>query len=147
MENLRTPIAFGYNLRTAGFTLLELLVVLVILGLLAAVATPQVLDYLDRARTQSASIQINNLSTALDLYRLDVGRYPSAQEGLDSLVTAPAGVTTWFGPYVKKQEMLIDPWGHPYNYRIPGKNGAYDIYTLGADNAVGGEGENQDLTN
>jgi general secretion pathway protein G len=143
----RVSGAFGSSLKTAGFTLLELLVVLVILGLLAAVATPRVLDYLGRARTQSAGLQINRLSTALDLYRLDVGRYPSEEEGLNSLVKAPAGVKNWYGPYVKKPEMLLDPWGQPYNYRIPGENGDYDLYTLGADNAVGGEGENQDLMN
>jgi len=133
--------------RTAGFTLLELLVVLVILGLLAAVATPQVLKYLSRARTQSAALQIHNLSTALDLYRLDVGHYPSEEEGLASLVEAPATTANWNGPYVKKREMLKDPWAHPYNYLIPGQHGDYDLYSLGADNAEGGDGENQDVTN
>jgi general secretion pathway protein G len=131
--------------RTAGFTLLELLVVLVILGLLAAVATPQVLKYLSRARTQSAALQIHNLSTALDLYRLDVGRYPSEEEGLISLVEAPTTTANWNGPYVKTREMLKDPWGHPYHYRIPGEHGDYDLSSWGADNAVGGEGENQDV--
>jgi general secretion pathway protein G len=138
-----------YNPRstTAGFTLLELLVVLVILGLLAAVATPQVMKYLSRARTQSASLQIHNLSSALDLYRLDVGRYPSQEEGLNSLVEAPSTTPNWNGPYVKKREMLLDPWGHPYNYKFPGEHGEYDLYSSGADNAAGGQGENQDVTN
>jgi general secretion pathway protein G len=133
--------------RTAGFTLLELLVVLVILGLLAAVATPQVLNYLSRARTQSAALQIHNLSAALDLYRLDVGHYPSEEEGLISLVEAPAATANWNGAYVKKREMLNDPWGHPYHYRIPGQHGDYDLYSLGADNAEGGVAENQDVSN
>jgi general secretion pathway protein G len=133
--------------RTAGFTLLELLVVLVILGLLAAVATPQVLNYLARARTQSSGIQINNLAVALDLFRLDVGRYPSEEEGLVSLLKGPAGVQNWLGPYVKRPEMLNDPWGRAYRYRIPGENRDYDLYSLGADNAVGGQGENQDVAN
>jgi general secretion pathway protein G len=133
--------------RTAGFTLLELLVVLVILGLLAAVATPQVLKYLSRARTQSAALQIHDLSAALDLYRLDVGHYPSEEEGLASLVEAPATTANWNGPYVKKREMLKDPWGHPYNYLIPGQHGDFDLYSLGADNAEGGDAENQDVTN
>lgn len=133
--------------RNSGFTLLELLVVLVILGLLASIATPQVLKYLARARTQSAAIQIHDLAAALDLYRLDVGRYPATQEGLDSLVQAPAAVQNWNGPYVKKHQMLLDPWGHPFNYRIPGEHGDYDLYSLGADSAVGGEGENQDVVN
>jgi general secretion pathway protein G len=132
---------------TAGFTLLELLVVLVILGLLAAVATPQVMKYLSRARTQSAALQIHNLASALDLYRLDVGRYPTQEEGLNSLVDAPPAALNWSGPYVKKREMLVDPWGHPYNYKIPGDHGDYDLYSGGADNAIGGEGENQDVTN
>jgi general secretion pathway protein G len=132
---------------TAGFTLLELLVVLVILGLLAAVATPQVMKYLSRARTQSAALQIHNLASALDLYRLDVGRYPTQEEGLNSLVVAPPAAPSWSGPYVAKLQMLVDPWGHPYNYKIPGDHGDYDLYSGGADNAVGGEGENQDVTN
>jgi general secretion pathway protein G len=135
------------NRKVAGFTLLELLVVLVILGLLAAVATPQVLNYLARARTQSAGIQINNLAAALDLFRLDVGRYPSQEEGLGSLFKAPPGVANWYGPYIKRAEMLNDPWGRPYQYRIPGEGRDYDLRTLGADNAVGGEGENKDVSN
>ncbi len=130
----------------AGFTLLELLVVLVILGLLAAFAVPQVMNYLGGARSDAANIQISNLSTALDLYRLDVGRYPSTGEGLASLVTRPTAADRWTGPYVKKQESLIDPWGEPYDYRSPGQHGAYDLFSLGADKAEGGEGEDRDLT-
>jgi general secretion pathway protein G len=133
--------------RSAGFTLLELLVVLVILGLLAAIATPQIMGYLGRARSQSAALQIHNLSSALDLYHLDVGSYPSEKEGLDSLVEAPPGVENWSGPYVKKREMLNDPWGRPYKYHNPGEHGPYDLYSLGADDAIGGQGENQDVTN
>lgn len=133
--------------KNAGFTLLELLVVLVILGLLAAVATPQVLNYLARARTQAAGIQLHNLGAALDLFRLDIGRYPSDQEGLVALVEAPAALPKWNGPYVKKREMLMDPWGRPYAYKIPGDHGPYDLYSVGADNAVGGTGENQDVVN
>lgn len=133
--------------RNAGFTLLELLVVLVILGLLAALATPQVLSYLGRARTQSASLQIHNLASALDLFRLDIGHYPTQDQGLSALVQAPDGLPNWGGPYVKKPEMLNDPWGHPYTYRIPGEHGDFDLYSLGADNADGGDGENRDVTN
>ena len=133
--------------KQAGFTLLELLVVLVILGLLAAIAAPQVLKYLSRARTQSAALQIHDLGSALDLYKLDVGHYPTQAEGLAALVQAPSSTPTWSGPYVKKKEMLLDPWGHPYNYVIPGKHGEYDLYSLGADNAVGGDGENKDVVN
>ncbi len=130
----------------AGFTLLELLVVLAILAMLAAFAVPQVMNYLDRARSDAAKIQVSNLSTALDLYRLDVGRYPSTSEGLASLVTRPTGTDRWNGPYVKKEESLIDPWNESYGYRSPGQHGAYDLFSLGADKAEGGEGEDRDQT-
>ncbi len=130
----------------AGFTLLELLVVLAILAMIATFAVPEVLKYLDRARSDSAKIQISNLSTALDLYRLDVGRYPSTGEGLSGLVTRPTGTDRWNGPYVKKEESLIDPWGEPYGFRSPGQHGAYDLFSLGADKTEGGEGEDRDQT-
>ena len=130
----------------AGFTLLELLVVLAILGLLAVVATPQVLKYLGKAKHETAKVQIQNLGTALDLYRFEVGRYPTTQEGLAALVAAPTGAARWNGPYVKKRESLTDPWDRPYGYRSPGQHGAYDLYTLGADGQPGGEGENRDAT-
>lgn len=130
-----------------GFTLLELLVVLVILGLLAAFAVPQVMDYLGRSKVDAARIQLQRLDSIMDLYRLDMGRYPNQQEGLQALVAAPADAARWAGPYLKNADSLIDPWGTPYGYRIPGENGTYDLYTLGADQAPGGEGENQDLSN
>lgn len=133
--------------KNEGFTLLELLVVLVILGLLAAVVTPQVLNYLGRARTQAAALQIHSLSEALDLYRLDIGRYPSEQEGLGALVQSPTGVRNWFGPYVKKPQMLVDPWGRPYQYHPREGSVGFGLYSLGADNAPGGQGEGQDITN
>ncbi len=131
----------------AGFTLLELLVVLVILGMLAAFAVPQVMNYLGGARSDAAKIQISNLETALDLFRLGVGRYPTSDEGLDSLVTRPSGADRWTGPYVKKHESLIDPWGELYVYRAPGRHAAFDLFSLGADKTEGGEGEDRDLTN
>jgi general secretion pathway protein G len=133
--------------RSAGFTLLELLVVLVILGLLAAIAAPRVMNYLGGAKTDAAQIQIQNLSTTLDLYRLDVGRYPSEDEGLEALLRPPSDAAGWNGPYVRQEEMLTDPWGRRYAYRYPGEHLDFDLYTLGADNAEGGEGENQDVTN
>ena len=136
----------GQPSASAGFTLLELLVVLAILGMIAAFAVPEVMKYLDRARSDSAKIQISNLSTALDLYRLDVGRYPSTNEGLASLVRRPTAAERWTGPYVKKEESLIDPWGERYDYRSPGQHGAFDLFSLGADKAEGGEGEDRDLT-
>jgi general secretion pathway protein G len=131
---------------TAGFTLLELLVVLAILGLLAVIAVPQVLKYLGGAKTQTARLQVQALSQSLDLFRLDVGRYPTQEEGLQALVRAPANLGQWKGPYVKKQESLIDPWGSPYHYRFPGDHAEIDLYSFGADNAEGGSGENQDVT-
>lgn len=129
-----------------GFTLIELLVVLVILGLIAAIAAPQVLRYLGSARSDSARIQIHALVTALDLYRLDVGRYPSEQEGLIALHERPSGAERWNGPYVRRRDMLLDPWGRIYLYRIPGQRGDFDLFTLGADNAAGGNGEDRDVT-
>lgn len=132
----------------AGFTLLEILVVLVILGLVAAVvAGPQIFKYLGTAKTEAAKVQIERIAGALDLYRLEVGRYPSEEEGLAALIEEPAGVTTWNGPYLKKKESLVDPWARPFIYAIPGDHGEYDLYTLGADNAEGGEGEDRDITN
>ncbi len=132
--------------REAGFTLVELLVVLIILGLIAAFAAPQVIKFVGGAKTDSARIQIERLSGVLDLYRLQVGRYPSDDEGLNALMEAPAEAPNWDGPYLKKADSLVDPWGQPYLYRFPGEHGDYDLYTLGADGQEDGEGENQDLT-
>jgi general secretion pathway protein G len=132
----------------AGFTLLEILIVLVILGLVAAViAAPQVFKYLGQAKTEAAKVQTERIAGALDLFRLEVGRYPTQQENLDALVDPPPGVPGWNGPYLKKREAIIDPWGHEFHYRIPGQYGDYDLYSLGKDNAVGGEGEDRDITN
>jgi general secretion pathway protein G len=127
--------------------LIELLVVLAILGLVVALVTPQVLKYLGRAKTDAAHIQIENLSGALDLFKLDVSRYPTQQEGLQALVEQPPGLTSWSGPYLKQKKVPLDPWNRPFTYRIPGEHGEYDLYTLGADNAPGGTGENQDVGN
>ncbi len=129
-----------------GFTLVELLVVLVILGLIAAFAAPQVLKYLGGAKTSSAKIQIERLSGVLDLYRLEVGHYPGDGEGLNALVEQPADAPNWNGPYLKKADALNDPWRRPYIYRFPGEHGEYDLYSLGADGQEGGDGENQDVT-
>ena len=128
-----------------GFSLIELLVVLVILGLLAGLVGPQVLKYIGTASTDTARTQIEQLGGALDLYRLEVGRYPSSDEGLQALVQEPSGAARWNGPYLKKTTVPKDPWGNDYQYRSPGENGAYDLYSLGADNAQGGDGENQDI--
>jgi general secretion pathway protein G len=133
--------------RQAGFTLLELLVVLGILALLATFAAPQVLRYLGKARTETAKLQINAITSAVELYSLDNGGYPPQQVGLSALLRPPPGATRWNGPYLKKAEGLIDPWGRPYGYRNPGRGGAFEIFSLGRDNAPGGTGEDQDIVN
>lgn len=135
-----------FDRRDAGVTLIELLVVLGILALLATVAGPQVYRYLGSAKTGTAKVQIDALASALELYALDNGGYPTAQAGLGALMQAPAGATRWQGPYLKKAEGLRDPWGRPYHYRIPGRSGPFEVYSLGSDNAVGGSGEAQDLS-
>lgn len=136
----------NHPLRQGGFTLLELLVVLVILGLLAALVGPSVLDKVGGAKSDSAKLQIEELGSSLDIFKLEVGRYPTTQEGLQALVQAPAGASNWRGPYLKKKEVPKDPWGNEYHYASPGQHGAYDLYSLGSDNKEGGEGEDKDVT-
>jgi general secretion pathway protein G len=133
--------------REGGFTLLEMLVVLAIMGLLAAIIAPQVLKYLGTSRTQTAKVQIQNVVAAADLFRLDVGRYPTQEEGLKALVTSPPAAPGWNGPYLAKASALDDPWGQPYLYRNPGRHGEIDVYSLGSDRAEGGTGEAADVGN
>ena len=133
--------------REAGLTLLELLIVIAILGVLAAVAGPPLLRYFSKAKSDVARLQLDQIDAAIDLFRLDVGRPPTQQETLAALIQRPSGLTKWRGPYLKKQATLVDPWGRQFLYRQPGRHGAYDLYSLGADNAEGGEGENRDVTN
>ncbi len=127
-----------------GFSLIELIVVLVILGLLATVVGPKVMDRLGKGKVEIAKMQISELSGALDLYRFDVGRYPTSAEGLGALITNP-GVENWSGPYLKKG-VPKDPWNREYQYRSPGEHGDFDLYSLGADGAEGGDGENIDVS-
>ena len=115
----------------AGYTLLELLVVMGILAVLTAVATPQLMGYFGKAKTQSAQIQIENIGTALEMYYMENGAYPSASVGLKALVEATPEAPRWNGPYLKKAKNLLDPWGHPYQYNYPGSNGDYEVYSLG----------------
>ncbi|RMG29529.1 MAG: type II secretion system protein GspG [Gammaproteobacteria bacterium] len=131
--------------RESGFTLIELLVVLVILGLLAGLVGPRIMKHLGESRSKTARLQIEELSTALDMYRLDTGHYPTTQQGLQALIEPPPGESGWNGPYLKKRVIRKDPWGHAYHYRSPGIHGDYDLYSLGADNAEGGVGENRDI--
>ena len=130
-----------------GYTLVELLVVLAILGLLVALAAPRVIKYLGSAKSDTAKIQIEKLAGVLDLYRLELGRYPTEEEGLVALVEKPAQADGWNGPYLKNRDSLTDPWGKPYVYKSPGEHGEYDLYTLGADGKDGGEGEDKDVAN
>jgi general secretion pathway protein G len=127
-----------------GFTLIELLVVMIIIGLLAALVGPRFIRQEEKAKVRAAKAQIELLGTALDTFRLDVGRYPTSQEGLEALLRQPGGLERWDGPYLKK-ELPADPWGTAYVYRSPGQHGPYDILSYGADKAQGGEGDNRDI--
>jgi len=131
--------------REAGFTMIELLVVMVILGLLAALVAPNFFGQAEKARVKTARLQISSLSTALDAMALDTGRYPNSQEGLRSLLDPPSGMEMWDGPYVKK--LPKDPWQHDYVYRGPSGQSDYEIMSYGADGSPGGEGGNADITN
>jgi general secretion pathway protein G len=128
-----------------GFTLVELLVVMVIIGLLAALVAPRLFPKLGKGKQAAAKAQIELLGQALDQYRLDVGAYPTTQEGLNALITNP-GVEKWEGPYLKKN-VPMDPWGKPYQYQSPGTHGEYDLSSYGRDDKPGGEGEDKDLVN
>lgn len=135
------------NKKKNGFTLLELLVVLAILGLLAAIVGPQVIRYLGSSKTQAAQVQVKNIAASLQLFRLDAGRYPTNAEGLGALIKAPTTVPIWNGPYLPDASAITDPWGKPYLLRVPGQHGEVDVYTLGADGVAGGSGEAQDVGN
>ncbi|MEE9356361.1 MAG: type II secretion system major pseudopilin GspG [Methylococcaceae bacterium] len=130
---------------TRGFTLIELLVVLAIIGLLAGLVGPKVMKHLGGAKTKSAKVQIEGLAAAMDMYRLDVGVYPSSEEGLVALISNPGDVRGWNGPYLRKNKIPKDPWNRDYRYQSPGEHGKFDLYTFGADDNEGGEGEDQDI--
>ncbi|MDG0854993.1 type II secretion system major pseudopilin GspG [Roseateles puraquae] len=131
--------------RARGFTLLELLVVMVIIGLLAGYVGPKFFGQIGKSEVKAARAQIDALQKALDQYRLDVGRYPSTDQGLAVLVTKPADEPKWAGPYLAKA-VPKDPWGNDYQYRSPGEHGEYDLLSFGKDGRPGGEGEDADLT-
>lgn len=128
-----------------GFSLIELIVVLVILGLLATVVGPKVMDRLGRGKSEIAKLQIDQLEGALGLFRFDVGRYPSTAEGMAALIDNP-GIENWAGPYLDKRTLPKDPWGREYQYRAPGQYGDFDLYSLGADGMEGGEDDSADVT-
>jgi general secretion pathway protein G len=135
--------------REAGFTLVELLVVLAILGLLIALVAPAMMNQLGSAKHKIAQQSIERISGVMDLYRLDVGDYPSTAQGLAALNENPGNVAGWNGPYLKDADGVNDPWGHPFQYRYPSQRPkhSFDIISLGADGKVGGDGENADLIN
>ncbi len=132
--------------RTPGFTLLELLVVVVIIGLLAGFVAPRYFGQVGKSEVNVAKAQLDALEKALDQYRLDTGRYPSAELGLKALVERPSDEPKWNGPYLRKA-IPLDPWGKPYLYRFPGEKAEFDLLSFGKDGQPGGSGENADITN
>ena len=129
-----------------GFTLIELLVVMIIIGLLAALVGPRLFGKVGTSKTKAAQAQIEMLGTALDMFRLDIGRYPESSEGLEALREEPSGVEKWAGPYLPKS-IPLDPWSREYEYSSPGEHGDYDLSSNGADGTSGGEGEDADIGN
>jgi general secretion pathway protein G len=129
-----------------GFTLVEMLVVITLISLVMGLVGPRVLSYLTESKVKTAKIQIESIESALDLYFLDAGRYPTTSEGLGALVASPGNSAVWSGPYLKGSAVPTDPWGTPYVYRSPGQHGAYDIVSYGADKQEGGTGVQADIT-
>lgn len=137
---------FGKRDLNGGFTLVELLVVLVILGLVMGLVGPRVLNYLTSSRTRAAALQVTSFKSSLDLFFLDVGRYPSKAEGLKSLVEKPASAEGWNGPYLQQAAVPADPWGNMYQYTVPGSKTPYQISSFGADGVPGGTGSDADIS-
>ena len=129
-----------------GMTLIEILVVLVLIGIVLGIVGGNFIGRGEKAKADAAKIEIGQIGQALDLYKLEIGRYPSSSEGLQALVAAPAGASNWNGPYWKKAQIPKDPWGNEYRYTSPGQKGDYDIVSLGADGKEGGEGANKDIS-
>ena len=133
--------------RGRGFSLLELLAVLVILGILAGIFAPKFLGQAESAKRKAAKLEIDQIGQSLDLYKLEIGRYPTSQDGLQALVAAPSGTANWNGPYLKKTSVPKDPWGNEYKYVSPGdQNRPYDIVSMGGDGKEGGDGDGKDIT-
>ena len=132
---------------SAGFTLIEMLVVLTIIGLIVGLVGPRVLSYLGESRAKTAKLQIESFGSALDLFYMDAGRYPNTSESLDALVQQPPGVQVWNGPYIKGGRVPLDPWGNPYHYRSPVEKAPYEIVSFGADGREGGTSTAADISN
>ena len=126
--------------REDGFTLIEILVVITIIGLIMGLVGPRVLNYLSASKVKAATIQIQSFDSSLDLFYLDLGRYPTTSEGLVALVQRPGGASGWNGPYLKNNSVPNDPWGHPYKYRSPSEHGPYEIISFGSSGQDGGTG-------
>ena len=133
--------------KLTGFTLVELLVVLIILGLVASIAGPNVMKYLGSSKAKTAKLQIKEIESSLELFFLDTGVYPSSSTGLKPLINNESSIAGWNGPYFKIAQLPNDPWGNPYAYQSPGEHGSFDLLSLGADNQPGGEGDDADITN
>ncbi len=131
--------------RGAGFTLVELLVVLVILGLLAGIIAPNLIGRTETANIQTTRTQIEQLGASLDMFRLEVGRYPTSSEGLEALIERPSGLDRWNGPYLRRNVIPKDAWGNEFIYRAPGEHGPYDLLSYGPDGSPGGEGNDADI--
>ena len=129
-----------------GMTLIEILVVLTLIGIVMGIVGGNYLGQGEKAKARAAKIEIEQIGQTLDYYKLDIGRYPTTQEGLQALLTAPTGVPNWNGPYWKKSTLPKDPWTNEYKYASPGQHGAYDLWSYGADGKEGGEGTNKDIT-
>lgn len=136
----------GMRRPARGMTLIEILVVLVLIGIVMGIVGGNFLGKGEKAKADAAKIELNQIGQTLDLYKLEVGRYPTTQEGLQALIAAPSGVTNWNGPYWKNGTIPKDPWGNEYRYTSPGQKGDYDIVSLGADGKEGGEGANKDIS-
>jgi general secretion pathway protein G len=132
--------------KQSGMTMMELLAVLVIIGIVGGVIGAKFLGQAEEAKRKAAKIEIGQIGQALDLFKLEVGRYPNTSEGLQALITAPPGVTNWNGPYWKSDTLPKDPWKNDYKYTQPGQHGAYDIISMGPDGQEGGDGPNRDIT-
>lgn len=142
---MKKPIDLTLLKKTSGFSLVEMLVVLAIAGMILGLVGPRVMKHLGGAKSDTAKLQIEELGGALDLFYLENDRYPQTEEGLIALIENPVGLNKWNGPYLKKKKLPIDPWGNKFQYQSPGENGSYDLFSYGADNAPGGEGDNRDI--
>ena len=136
---------YGLRAHALGMTLIEILVVLTLIGVVMGIVGGNYLGQGEKAKAKAAKIEIEQIGQTLDLYKLEVGRYPTSQEGLQALLTAPTGVNNWNGPYWKKGTLPKDPWGNEYRYVAPGQHGAYDIISFGSDGKEGGDGTAKDI--